>query len=188
MAAFAAADRLGVSPAQAARRLGEFSGVPGRMQFVAAEPFPVIVDFAHTGPALAKALAAVRRVTSGRIILVVGAAGERDHGKRQPLAEAAVSGADLIVFTEEDSRSEDTDEILSDLARHARQAGASADQLLLEADRRTAIALALAEAHEGDLVMLAGKGVETELERRDSAIAWDEAGIAAELLTAQLKL
>lgn len=182
LAALAAAASMGVSVPQAAARLAGFGGVPGRMQFVAQEPFPVLVDFAHTGPALSKALAAVRTVTDGRIILVVGAAGERDHGKRRPLAEAASAGADLIVFTEEDSRSEDTAGILEQLQQAALTAGATPERLRLEPDRRRAISVALSLARPGDLVLLAGKGVETALERSSGDIPWDEAAVAAELL------
>lgn len=182
LAALAAAAELGIPAAEAVARLATFPGVPGRMQVVQAEPFSVIVDFAHTPPALEKALAAVRRVTAGRLIVVVGAAGERDHGKRPGLASAAVSGADLVVFTEEDSRSEDTADILAALHAAALDAGASGDQVLLEADRREAIRTALQAAEEGDLVLLAGKGVEKTLERSTEILPWDESAVAGELL------
>lgn len=182
LAALAAAVWLGVPAETAVSRLATFEGVPGRMQTIQSSPFNVTVDFAHTGPALAKALAAVRQAVTGRLLLVIGAAGERDHGKRQPLAQAAVEGADLIVFTEEDSRSEDTAAILEQLSAHAQAAGARDGQVLLEPDRRQAIARALEAARPGDLVLLAGKGVERTLERRDSTLPWDERAVALELL------
>ncbi len=182
LAALAAAAELGVSAETAVPQLGSFGGVPGRMQLVQAEPFSVIVDFAHTGPALQKALAALRNVTAGRVILVIGAAGERDHGKRAPLARAAVAGAGLVIFTEEDSRSEDTAAILEQLQAHAAEAGAAHGQVLLEPDRRRAIGLALEAAQPGDLVLLAGKGVERTLERQTETLPWDEATVARELL------
>lgn len=182
LAALAAAVRLGLDPVQAAARFSSFGGVPGRMQIIHSGQFTVTVDFAHTGPALEKALAALRRVTRGRVILVIGAAGERDHGKRVPLARAAVAGAELIVFTEEDSRSEDVNGILAQLAAAAAEAGAAPGQVLLEPDRREAIALALKQARPGDLVLLAGKGVERTLERQDEVISWDEQAAALQAL------
>lgn len=182
LAALAAAERLGIDPAGAAARFSSFGGVPGRMQIIHSGRFTVTVDFAHTGPALVKALAALRQVARGRIILVIGAAGERDHGKRAPLARAAVAGAELTVFTEEDSRSEDTAAILAELSAAAAAAGASPGQVLLEPDRREAIRLALTEARPGDLVLLAGKGVERTLERSSSVIPWDERAVALEVL------
>src|SRR5690606_38192272 len=111
-----------VPASEAADALAAFPGVPGRMQVSTTEPFTVIVDFAHTPPALAKALAAVRRPGS-RTIVVVGSAGERDPGKRAPLGEAAVRGADVAVLTEEDSRSEPVAAILATMALGARSAG-----------------------------------------------------------------
>lgn len=178
LAALAAAEQLGVPLESAISRLADFAGVPGRMQSVQTTPFQVIVDFAHTGPALQRALTAVRAVTDGRLILVIGAAGERDHGKRAPLAQAAAAGADLIVFTEEDSRSEDTAAILEQLRTAALAAGAEEEQLVLEEDRSEAIRQAVGLARPGDVVLLAGKGVERTLERADGTVPWDEEQVA----------
>lgn len=182
LAALAAAARLGLNPERAVKRLASFPGVPGRMQVIQAEPFTVIVDFAHTGPGLHAALTSVRRQAQGRVILVIGAAGQRDHGKRAPLAQEAVAQADLVIFTEEDSRSEDTAGILAQLAAAASDAGARPGQVVCEPDRREAIRLALASAGAGDLVLLAGKGVERTLERKDEVLDWDEPETARELL------
>ncbi len=193
-AALAAAVLEGVPLATAAERLETFPGVPGRMQVVAgpvataavAAPFTVVVDFAHTGPALEKALAAVKPAAPARLIVVVGAAGERDKGKREPLARAAVALADLAVFTEEDSRSEPTEAILDQLASAATAAGAHGGRdFVLVADRREAIAAALSAARPGDVVLLAGKGHERTLERADEALAWDEAAEARRALGSQ---
>lgn len=201
-AAVAAAVRLGTPAAEAVAALESFPGVPGRMQLIAAEPFGVLVDFAHTGPALEKALAAARGGTNGRVILVVGAAGERDPGKRAPIGRAAALGAELTVFTEEDSRSEDAAAILAELAAGAAAAGGATvspealstaassaaptgglpGAFMLVPDRREAIRTALAAARPGDLVLLAGKGVEKTLERAHETIPWDERRIALELI------
>ncbi len=176
--AVAAAVVEGALPAAAVARLATFPGVPGRMQVVQAEPTTVIVDFAHTAPALAKALAAVRR-EGHRLIVVVGAAGERDPGKRAPIGQAAHLGADVAVFTEEDSRSESTAVILAEIAAGAAAAGGrDGADYVLEPDRRAAIRRAVGLAGPGDVVLLAGKGHERTLERSDITLAWDEASEA----------
>jgi len=120
----------------------------------------------------------VRR-EGARTIVVVGAAGERDPGKRAPLGHAAVTGAELAVFTEEDSRSESTEEILAQMAQGAAAAGArEGADYLLEPDRSAAIRLALRHARPGDVVLLAGKGHERTLERATETLPWDEAAEA----------
>ena len=181
-AALGAAVHAGVPLSDAAASLEDFSGVPGRMQVLSAEPFTVVVDFAHTAPALAKALAAVRP-EAGRVIVVVGAAGERDPGKRAPLGSAAIRGADLTLFTEEDSRSEPFAAIAQGLEAGATQAGGRpGHDYRVVPDRSEAIAAALAAARPGDVVLLAGKGHERTLERAEETIAWDEAALARRLL------
>ena len=180
-AAVAAAVAEGLAPAAAAERLASFPGVPGRMQVVGTRP-TVIVDFAHTAPALAKALEAVRRPGS-RVIVVVGSAGERDPGKRGPLGAAAVRGADLAVLTEEDSRSESVDAILAAMAAGAAAAGGvEGADFVREPDRARAIRRAVAAAGADDVVLLAGKGHERALERAHETLAWDEAAEARRAL------
>lgn len=182
-AAVAAAHLEGVAIDRALARLVTFPGVPGRMQVVKAAPFSIVVDFAHTAPALEKALAAVRPAEGEpggrRVIVVVGAAGERDPGKRAPIGAVAVRHADFAVFTEEDSRSEPTDAILAAIADGARAVGArEGERFVLVPDRRAAIALAIERARPGDVVVLAGKGHERTLERADEVLDWNEAAEA----------
>ena len=175
LAALAAAHSLGLPLAQALQRLTTFLGVPGRMQIVQAEPFLMIVDFAHTPPALAKALQALRPLTAGRLVVVIGSAGERDPGKRAPLGATAVRYADLAVLTEEDHRSEDIETILEQMAAGAREAGGREGETYVTiADRRDAIREATRWAGPGDIVVLAGKGHEATLERSGETLAWDE--------------
>jgi len=184
LAALAAARHLGVPWATGVARLATFGGVPGRMQVVASEPFTVVVDFAHTPNALAKALAALEPAPGGRRIVVVGAAGERDPGKRAPLGAAATRGADLALFTEEDHRSEPLDAILAAMAEGARSAGGiEGATFWVHPDRRAAIAAALRAARPGDVVLLAGKGHERTLERGATALPWDEAAEAQRALS-----
>lgn len=180
LAALAAASLAGMEPEEAVAALASFPGVPGRMERIIAEPFTVVVDFAHTGPALSLALGAIRAFTGGRILLVIGAAGERDPGKRPLLARAAAAaGADHVWFTEEDNRSEPLERILAELGEHAAAAGLSHE---LIPDRREAIQAAIQAARPGDTVLLAGKGVERTLERGHEVIDWDEAAAAREAL------
>lgn len=163
--------------------LETFPGVPGRMQVIQSEPFTVIIDFAHTPAALSKLLTTVRTSSPGRLIVVIGAAGERDPGKRQPLGEIAVQTADIAIFTEEDSRSEDTSVILAQMAEGAISAGGEAlVSYWCIPERTEAIALAFRLAEPGDTVILAGKGHERTLERRFETLPWDEAGVARSLL------
>lgn len=181
-AALVAAMLEGTPLEEAAARLASFPGVPGRMQVVAAHPVTVIVDFAHTPPALTSALRALAGAAP-RLIVVVGAAGDRDPAKRGPLGAAAVAGADLAVFTEEDSRDESVHDILATMAAGAAAAGAvEGDRYLLEPDRSRAIRLALRHARPGDLVLLAGKGHERTLERAEETLPWDEVAEARRAL------
>ncbi len=175
LAALAAANHMGLDIHYLLTRLASFIGVPGRMQMVQSEPFMAIVDFAHTAPALEKALKAIRPLTKGKIIVVIGAAGERDAGKRYPIGNISVEKADIAIFTEEDSRSENIHEILSHIVKGAIEAGAKeGEQFFLEPDRRKAIRIAIQLAKAGDTVLLCGKGHETTLEQQDETLQWDE--------------
>ena len=179
LAAMAAAFQAGIDIDTILERLANFAGVPGRMQTVQAEPFAVVVDFAHTAAALTKVLKEVRQQVKGRIITVIGAAGERDPGKRFPIGNAAMKYGDLAVFTEEDTRSEVTSEILTEIAEGAKDAGAIKDKdFWLVENRCAAIQKAISLAGEGDFVLLAGKGHERTLERQNETIQWDEVAVA----------
>ncbi len=180
LAALAAAHAAGLDLDTLLGRLETFSGVPGRMEVVQGAPFRLVVDFAHTPAALQKLLQTLRPATAGRLIVVVGAAGERDPGKRQPLGRVAATYADVAVFTEEDSRSEATDAILAELLRGAR--GVGKENYRAVADRGEAIFTAVASAAPGDTVVLAGKGHERTLERAFETLPWDEVAEARRAL------
>ncbi|GAA5335900.1 MULTISPECIES: Mur ligase family protein [Thermus] len=162
--------------------LATFPGVPGRMEVVRAHPFRVVIDFAHTGKSLEEALKTLRRTTRGRLLLVVGAAGERDRQRREDIGRVAARLADLTFFTEEDHRTEPLEEILGALAEAARREGG---RFLLVPDRKEAIFQAVLEAQEGDTVLLAGKGHERTLERGLEALPWNEREVAEEALRAR---
>lgn len=159
-------------------------GPPGRSEQVrAGQPFAVIVDFAHTGPSLAAALGLARGLCApgGRVLLVTGAAGERDPGRRTAIGSASVA-ADRVWVADEDPRHEDPAEIAATiLAARIAAGGAPGDATALH-DRRAAIAAAIDAARAGDVVLLAGKGHERTIERRGIDEPWDEVAAAREAL------
>jgi UDP-N-acetylmuramoyl-L-alanyl-D-glutamate--2,6-diaminopimelate ligase len=135
-------------------------GVPGRFESVrAGQPFTVLVDFSHTPDSLDNALRAARAICPGRLLVVFGCGGDRDRGKRPIMGDIAARLADLAVVTSDNPRSEDPQAIIDDIL-----AGVPANiqgRVAVEADRRAAIGLALAEARAGDVVVIAGKGHES---------------------------
>jgi UDP-N-acetylmuramoyl-L-alanyl-D-glutamate--2,6-diaminopimelate ligase len=136
--------------------LGRLQPVRGRLERAAitAAGAPVYVDYAHTPDALTAACAALRPHVTGRLILVFGAGGDRDPGKRAPMGAAACAGADVVIVTDDNPRGEDPGAIRAEII-----AGCAANARDL-ADRRTAIGVAIAEAGTGDIVLIAGKGHE----------------------------
>ena len=152
----AAAVSEGMAPADVAERLASAPQVPGRMERIATRPTAILRDYAHTPDALERALEAVRPLTRGRVIVVFGAGGDRDRGKRAPMGAAAVRLADIAIATSDNPRTEDPDKILDDVEQ-----GMQTKTHRREVDRRKAIALALELARSGDTILLAGKGHET---------------------------
>jgi UDP-N-acetylmuramoyl-L-alanyl-D-glutamate--2,6-diaminopimelate ligase len=171
LAAMAIGAKMGLNLEQLKTGLESFPGVPGRMQLLQTKPFRVINDFAHTEASLTAALETLRPTTTGKIMLVVGAAGERDVSRRTGIARVAALNADFTVFTEEDHRSESLSAILETMASKALEHHGN---FVLEPDRRAAIRLALSRAKPGDTVLLAGKGHERTLERGLDVLPWDE--------------
>ncbi len=147
---------LGAPPAEVARRLCSAPQVPGRMERIASRPCTILRDYSHKPDALERALETVRAFTSGRVILVFGAGGDRDRGKRAPMGEIAVRLADVAIVTSDNPRTEDPERILDEV-----EAGMRGKPHHRETDRRRAIAKALGLAHAGDTILLAGKGHET---------------------------
>ncbi len=147
---------LGAPPAEVARRLCGAPQVPGRMERIASRPFTILRDYSHKPDALERALETVRAFTLGRVIVVFGAGGDRDRGKRAPMGEIAVRLADVAIVTSDNPRTEDPERILDEV-----EAGMRAKPHHREPDRRRAIALALGLARAQDTILLAGKGHET---------------------------
>ncbi len=178
LGAAAAVVALGMPPDAAAARLATLPQVPGRLELLHARP-PVLRDYAHTPDSLERALAAVRPFARGRVVVVFGAGGDRDRGKRPEMARAAEAGADVVIITSDNPRTEDPELILDDV-----EAGLSRPHERVE-DRRAAIARALEVAGPDDLVLLAGKGHETYQIRGAETLPFDEAAIVRELYAAR---
>jgi UDP-N-acetylmuramoyl-L-alanyl-D-glutamate--2,6-diaminopimelate ligase len=137
----------------------------------------VVIDYAHTPDALSRALAALRPLTAGRLIVVFGAGGDRDRGKRPEMGRAAAAGADLSIVTTDNPRTEDPDRIADDI-----EAGMNGAPRLRLLDRREAIGRALEVAGAGDVVLLAGKGHETYQIWGTEVRPFDERVVVTELL------
>ena len=186
LAALAVGAALGADLAQAASAIQGSPGVAGRMERIdAGQPFTVIVDYAHTADALGKVLEILRPLTSGRLIVVFGSAGERDATKRAPMGRVAARLADLVIITDEDPRLEDPRAINEQIADGARAEGARDGETLWVRDsRREAIALGIGTARDGDIVLLAGKGHEQSMVYGAERRPWDDRTVAREALRA----
>jgi UDP-N-acetylmuramoyl-L-alanyl-D-glutamate--2,6-diaminopimelate ligase len=135
--------------------------VRGRLEPVrAGQPFSVFVDFAHTEQALAAVLAAARELAAGRLAVVFGCGGDRDHGKRAAMGRVAAERADFAVLTSDNPRREDPLEILRAVERGFVSVAGSEGRYLIEPDRRAALSRAIHWAAPGDVVVVAGKGHE----------------------------
>jgi UDP-N-acetylmuramoyl-L-alanyl-D-glutamate--2,6-diaminopimelate ligase len=148
---------LGVPVETVAESLSRAPQVPGRMERIAERPCIVLRDYAHTPDALERALETLRPLTAGRLIVVFGAGGDRDRGKRAPMGEVCARLADLAIATSDNPRTEDPEKILDEV--ESGMGGAKPHHR--EVDRRRAIAYALERAKAGDTILLAGKGHET---------------------------
>ncbi|HEY3722007.1 MAG TPA: UDP-N-acetylmuramoyl-L-alanyl-D-glutamate--2,6-diaminopimelate ligase [Acidimicrobiia bacterium] len=156
--------------------------VPGRMERVdAGQPFTVLVDYAHTPEALDRLVGEARRLAGGhRVVLVFGCGGDRDPGKRAPMG-AAAAGADAVVLTNDNPRSEDPGAIAAAAEAGLRERGAA---YTVELDRRAAIRDALGRAAAGDVVVVAGKGHERGQDIGGDVSAFDDRVVAREELEA----
>jgi UDP-N-acetylmuramoyl-L-alanyl-D-glutamate--2,6-diaminopimelate ligase len=170
------------------RGVESLTHVPGRFERVdCAQPFTVVVDYAHTDDALRNLTALAREfVTRGgghaRVITLFGCGGDRDRAKRPMMGEAAGRGSDFVVLTSDNPRSEDPRAIINDAVVGLQKTGT---KYTVEPDRRKAIAIALREARPGDIVLLAGKGHEKVQVTRDGSLPFDDVEVArAELRSA----
>ena len=166
----------------AAAALASAEQVPGRFESIdEGQPFAVVVDYAHTPDSLENVLEAARRVTEGRLICVFGAGGDRDREKRPLMGRAGAELSDVAVVTSDNPRSEDPAAIIEQIEAGIEESAPA--EVIVEQDRRAAIALALGRAGEGDLVVIAGKGHEQGQEFEDGRkVPFDDRDVARDEL------
>lgn len=187
LAAIATAYSQGISIADIERGMANMPGVAGRMETIdEGQPYAVIVDYAHTADSLEKVINTLRPLTSGKMIVVFGSAGERDTQKRPIMGQIAAQKADFIVITDEDPREEDREKILREIAAGVETTGKrEGKDFLCIPDRQEAIANAFAHAQPGDTVLLAGKGHEQSIIMGREKLPWDDRRVAREQLQKQ---
>ncbi|MDH4078236.1 MAG: UDP-N-acetylmuramoyl-L-alanyl-D-glutamate--2,6-diaminopimelate ligase [Nitrospira sp.] len=163
LAAIGVALHEGATPDQIRQAVRNVLNVPGRFERVmAGQPFTVVVDYAHTEDALVRLLTAAEVLKSGRIITVFGCGGDRDRGKRPKMGAAAVRYSDVVILTSDNPRTEDPHAILDQVEVGVIEGLRQRSHVRYRkiADRRQAIEEAVREAHDEDMVLIAGKGHE----------------------------
>jgi len=174
-------DGIGVD--EIAAGLSSVAPVAGRMEVVRHDgPFTVVVDYAHTPDAIDVVLADIRSATSGRVIAVIGAGGDRDRDKRQAMGAAAARHGDVVIVTTDNPRSEAPAQIADEVAKGARRFGGI--HLTVELDRRRAIGDAIDMAGPGDIVVVMGKGHEQGQEISGMIRPFDDREVAKDALRA----
>jgi UDP-N-acetylmuramoyl-L-alanyl-D-glutamate--2,6-diaminopimelate ligase len=178
LGAFAAARALGIDAATAAAAIETAGQVPGRFETIdEGQGFAVLVDYAHTPDSLENVLRAARALSGGRVHVVFGAGGDRDRGKRPQMGRIASELADRVIVTSDNPRSEPPQAIIDEILAGG---GPESEHQI---DRREAIALAIAGAEPGDVVVIAGKGHEQGQEFEGGRkVPFDDAAVAREVL------
>jgi UDP-N-acetylmuramoyl-L-alanyl-D-glutamate--2,6-diaminopimelate ligase len=183
LSACAAAFARDVSLDEISAGIAKMSRVPGRFERVdAGQPFAVVVDYAHTDDALRNLTRLAKEFVSlskGRVITLFGCGGDRDRAKRPMMGQAAGENSDFVVLTSDNPRSEDPIAIINDSLPGLQRSGT---KYVIEPDRRKAIAMAIAEARNGDMVLLAGKGHERTQTTREGVFPFDDFEVAREEL------
>jgi len=183
LAASAAAWARGLSLKQIAEAADRGAQVPGRFEVVpSGNGVTVVVDYAHTDDALRNLIALARELVqkqSGRVITLFGCGGDRDRTKRPRMGRAAGEGSDLVILTSDNPRSEDPAAILAEAFAGVKETGT---ECIVEEDRAAAIEVAIRSAHEGDIVLIAGKGHEKVQILKSGSVPFDDAAVAARIL------
>ena len=168
---------LGYTLDEVAQLLSTVPQVPGRLEKIHDQQFTVLRDYAHTPDALENVLQTLRPVTRGRLIVLFGAGGDRDKGKRPEMGAIAQQHADVAIVTSDNPRHENPENIIDDIV-----AGMRAGEFVRVVNRKDAIGMALEMARPGDVVLLAGKGHETYQILGNQKIDFDERVIVRDLL------
>ena len=172
LAAAACALGLGMPLPEVAARLSNSPQVPGRMELLTETPCVVLRDYSHTPDALERALATLRPLTRGRLVLVFGCGGDRDKGKRPIMGRIAAEGADMVVVTSDNPRTEDPAAIIDEIEQ-----GMGDTPHVRIVDRLEAIHTVLRQALPDDTILLAGKGHETYQVLGTEKVPFDERAI-----------
>ena len=181
LAAIAACADAGLDVEAVAAGIASSDGVPGRFERVeAGQRFTVVVDYAHKPDAVEAALRTLRPLTEGELIIVLGAGGDRDPGKRQIMGEIAAGLADVLIVTDDNPRREDPAQIRRAMLLGARRVRGK--RVMEIGDRGEAIAMALRLAHPDDIVLIAGKGHETGQEIDGTVHPFDDRDVARRVL------
>src|SRR5579863_9618027 len=185
LAAIVALVEAGTDLADAVEGVASCPGVPGRLQRVSGVPGQpdAFVDYSHKPGAVEAVLGALRQVTSGELIVVLGCGGDRDRGKRPLMGAAAARLADVAILTSDNPRSEDPLAILDEMLHGVLgvHEGARA-RVIVEPDRAAAIGLAVGLAGKGDVVLVAGKGHETGQYMAGTVLPFDDVVVTAAAL------
>ena len=180
MAAVSTGLGLGIPKDVVADGISRVAIVPGRFERIeVGQPFGVVVDYAHTEEALRKVLESARRMNRGKLITVFGCGGSRDRSKRPRMGETVGSLSDLAILTLDNPRTENPLRILNDVQVGLQKAGG---EYFVEQDRAKAIRMSLETAHEGDFVLVAGKGHETRQIFCDEQIPFDDREVCRKFL------
>ncbi|WP_420901723.1 UDP-N-acetylmuramoyl-L-alanyl-D-glutamate--2,6-diaminopimelate ligase [Nocardioides turkmenicus] len=164
-----------------ATALAKGSGVPGRLERIdEGQPFTVVVDYAHKPDAVEAALGTLRPLTESRLIVVIGAGGDRDTGKRPIMGEISARLADHVIVTDDNPRTEDPASIRRQVLEGTTGGSASVEEI---GDRRAAIERAIGLAEPGDIVVVAGKGHETGQEINGVTHPFDDREVVREALS-----
>jgi UDP-N-acetylmuramoyl-L-alanyl-D-glutamate--2,6-diaminopimelate ligase len=183
-----AALTMGVDPDAVAFGLTQAPAVPGRLEPLVVEgdesPFSVLVDYAHTPAGLDVVLTELGQLKreGARVIVVFGCGGNRDKAKRPLMGQVAGRLADLAVVTSDNPRDEDPLRIIEEIRSGIEAAAERRAEVVIEPDRRRAIALAIERAEPGDVVLIAGKGHEVTQEQHGRSVPFDDRLVAEEVL------
>ena len=177
LGAVAAGLLLEVDEDEIADGIASVQGVPGRFEAIdEGQPFAVVVDYAHTPDSLASVLDAARDLARGRVLVVFGAGGDRDRGKRPLMGRVAAERADVTIVTSDNPRSENPLAIIQDVLQ------GTGVEVEIDPDRRSAIHRAVELARDGDVVVIAGKGHEQGQDVGGVVSPFDDREVAREAL------
>ncbi|WP_096154729.1 MULTISPECIES: UDP-N-acetylmuramoyl-L-alanyl-D-glutamate--2,6-diaminopimelate ligase [Bacillus] len=154
--------------------MGEIAGVSGRYELVnEGQDFSVIVDYAHTPDSLENVLTTSKQLVEGKLFCLIGCGGDRDRTKRPLMAQAAVKYSDIPIFTSDNPRTEDPEQIFSDMEK-----GVEGEQYSVIKERKEAIEYAVSKAKTGDVIIIAGKGHETYQQIGKETLPFDDREVA----------